>query len=117
MTAELVEVPHVENVFDLDAVLAEREPKAPFVFRFGADTFSLPASPDLRAIAAFSAERLDEGFRILFGAEQWERLQASETVLDGEAFSALFEAYTAHVGEDLGESKASPKSSPRTAKR
>ncbi len=112
-----MEVPQVENVFDLDAVLAEREPKSPFVFRFGADTFSLPASPDLRVIAAFESERVDDGFRLLFGTEQWERLQASEKVLDADAFAALFAAYTAHIGEDLGESKASPKSSQKTVKR
>lgn len=107
----------VEDVYDLDAVIAERTEKAPFIFRFGGEAYSLPPRPDMRAAAALSAGRLDDGFRLLLGEAQWERLQASPATFDDSAFLAMYEAYQTHIGEDLGESKASPSSSRKTVKR
>lgn len=93
--------------FDLDAVLAESPRGTPFRFRFGGELYELPADPDLRALAALNAERLDEGFRMLLGATQWERMRASDTSFGNEAFEKLLVRYQKHVG-DLGESPASP---------
>lgn len=93
--------------FDLSAALAEREKKPAFGFEFGGEHFELPASPDLRAFAALTAGRLDDGFRLLLGADQWARLQAVDEVFDDTAFEVLFETYQQHIGTDLGESTAS----------
>lgn len=95
-------------VYDLDAVIAEREPARPFTFKFGGDVYTLPPRPDMRAAAALAAGRLDEGFAMLLGADQYERLQAAEAVFDDEALLSMMNAYQAHVGLDLGESAASP---------
>lgn len=115
--AVVPDAPEVEDIFDLDALIAEREEKAPFVFRFGGEAYSLPPRPDLRAAAAFSDERINDGFRILLGAAQWERLQAAEQVFDDKAFESMYLAYQAHIGADLGESSASAKSSRATARK
>lgn len=95
------------SVYDLDAVIAEATPREPFRFKFGGEAYELPASPDLRAFAALTAERLDDGFRLLLGPDQWSRLQASDSVFDQTAFEHLIVAYQEHVGADLGESGAS----------
>lgn len=110
-------VPEVEYDYDLDAVIAEREAVKPFTFKFGGESFTLPPRPDMVAATDLSAGRLDEGFKRLFGESQWERIHASEAVLDDVALTALFERYQAHTGMDLGESKASQNSSRNTAKR
>lgn len=107
----------VEDVFDLDRVIAEREVKPAFVFRFDGETYSLPARPDMRAAALFADAQLRQGFEVLLGSAQWERLVASEATFDDQAFTAMYEAYQAHIGEDLGESKASTRSSKSTAKK
>lgn len=107
----------VEDIYDLDRVIAERDEKAPFTFRFGGEVYSLPPRPDMRAAAALSGGRLDAGFEMLLGKSQWERLQAAEAVFDDETLLAMMTAYQAHIGEDLGESKASQKSSRNTAKK
>ena len=93
--------------YDLDAALAEKEPRPPFTFRFGGEEFSLSADPDVRALAAFSAGRLDDALRSLLGATQWDRMQAVEAVLDVDALRNLLEAYGSHAGVNLGESAAS----------
>lgn len=95
------------SVYDLDAVIAESAPREPFRFKFGGEEYVLPASPDLRAFAALSAERLDDGFRLMLGPDQWARLQACDAVFDQTAFEHLIVAYQEHVGADLGESGAS----------
>lgn len=111
-------VPDEPAVFDLDAVIAERETRAPFEFRFGGVQFTLPPELDVRVIAALSAGRFDDGLRMLLGSAQWEALQAVEEVFDADALNALFDAYGKHLGEDLlGESPASTRSSRHTAKR
>lgn len=93
--------------FDLDAVVAEQEPPEPFEFTFGGETYSLPGEPDVRAFAALTAERLDEGLRLLLGAEQWKRMQDSPAHFRQSQLEALIVAYGAHVGADVGESQAS----------
>lgn len=111
-------VPDEPAVFDLDAVIAEREPRAPFEFTFGGEAFVLPPAMDLRVIAALSSGRFDDGLRMLLGPEQWEKIQQVDAVFDSAAFEALFKAFGDHLGADLmGESQASTRSSSRTAKR
>jgi len=117
VSAELVPAPDVEDIFDLDAVIAEREKKPPFVFRFGGESYSLPTRPDVRAAAALGAGRLDDGLRMMLGQAQWERLQEAEAVFDDQALLSIMEAYQKHTGDDLGESKASTRSSRNTAKK
>lgn len=109
--------PEVVPDFDLDAVIAEREETPPFKFKFGGEWYTLPPRPDMVANTHLVAGRLDEGFARLFGPSQWERIQKSDAVLDDLGLLQLFEAYQEHIGEDLGESKASPKRSRNTAKR
>jgi hypothetical protein len=106
MTDEATDEVPDDDEFDLDAVIAEREPVKAFRFRFAGERYTLPGDPDLRAIAALRADRLDEGFRMLLGEKQWDRMQAADAVFDNASFEALFERYQKHVG-DLGESQAS----------
>jgi hypothetical protein len=108
-----------DNVFDLDAVIAEREERAPFQFRFGGQVFQLPgAGLDIRVIAALQGERIDDGLRMLMGDTQWATLQSLEATFDQEAFYALLRQYGKHIGEDIvGESGASTGSSNGTGKR
>lgn len=106
-----------EISFDLDRVIAERDVTPPFTFTFGGEVYSLPPRPDMIANTHLVAGRLDEGFERLFGPSQWDRIQKSDAVLDDLGLLQLFEAYQEHMGEDLGESKASPKRSRNTAKR
>lgn len=96
-----------DPTYDLDAVIAEREPRSPFTFRFGGEVYSLPAWPDLRAAAALDTGRIYDGLRLLLGAEQWARLQAAEAVFDEDAFVDMYRAYQRHIGAALGESGAS----------
>jgi hypothetical protein len=103
--------------FDLDKVLAERKKTPPFQFTFDGERYVLPGRPDVRAAAAMSAGRLDDGFRLLLGPDQWDKLQASPKVFDDDALITLMEAYQAHSGEDLGEFRASTNSSSTTVKR
>lgn len=110
-------VPAEPPAFDLDKIIAEREPKQPFRFVFGGDEYSLPPNPDLTAMALLTDPTTTrQGLAKLLGEEQWERLVSSEAILDVPALNALLEAYQDHVG-DLGESKASARSSKATAKK
>ena len=115
--AEIAAVPDPDPVFDLDKVIDEREPAKPFTFKFDGELYSLPARPDMLAAAALEGERLDEGFRLLLGTDQYARIQASEKVFDDVALVAMMTAYEKHIGENLGESEASATSSRNTAKR
>ncbi len=98
--------------FDLDAVIAEREreKREPFTFPFDGDDYTLPPSPDIRADSFFAAGNLAEGFRLMFGEEQWAKLVASKKHLDSDAFLALYHAYQQHTGDPAGEAPASPNS-------
>lgn len=112
-----MEVPKVENIVDIDAIMAERDEKPPYVFTFGGEVYSLPARIDIRAVAAMSRGDLDVSMRLLLGQAQWERLQASESVFNDETLTVVMDKYQEHMGEALGESKASTKSSRSTAKK
>lgn len=94
--------------FDLDAVLAEEETRAPFRFTFDGKPYELPASIDIRAIAAISAGRLDDGLRLLLNPDQWQAIQDSPKMLTSNALRQLFDTYTAFAdGATAGESSAS----------
>jgi hypothetical protein len=88
--------------FDLDAVVTESD-ATPFPFTFGGEDYTLPAQVDIVAAAALEGGKLYEGLRKLLGDSQWDRLLASEAVLDQEKLKALMEAYAKHVGLSLGE--------------
>jgi hypothetical protein len=109
------------DVFDLDVLRRERE-QEPFRFRFGGEDFELPASPDVRAVAAWSAaakdeSRFEDALKALLGADQWGRLVAVVDVFDMESFQALMGAYGEFTGAAVGESQASSPSSNRAARR
>jgi hypothetical protein len=108
-----------EDVFDLDKVIAEREERPPFQFKFGGQRFTLPgAGIDVRVIAALQGERIDDALEMLLGVGQWATLQRLEAVFDQESFYALLQAYGKHLGEDIvGESPASGSSSNGTGKK
>lgn len=97
------------EVFDLDAVANEANGE-PFRFRFGGEDYELPPSIDIRAVVAMQAGRLDEGLRALLTPAQWERVQASPSVLSGKVLLSLFEAYARHSGLTVGESSGSTSS-------
>lgn len=99
--------------FDLDALEHEANGE-PFTFRFGGEVYSLPASPDLRAIASLEAQRLDDALLRLLGEEQYGRLMASPATFDAPTFETLLEAYREHLGVAPGNSSASTGSSVTT---
>jgi hypothetical protein len=100
--------------FDLDALVREAETD-PFVFTFGGEDYELPSQPDIRAVAAMTAGRLDQALTLLLGPDQWERMQSAEAVFDMTSLQALMEAYVAHGGTSLGNSQAPTSSSKSTA--
>jgi hypothetical protein len=102
------------DVYDLDALEHEAE-EEPFFFRFGGEEYVLPPHLDIRAAAALGGGRIDDGLRILLGAEQWTRLQQADAVFDDRHLVALLEEYSSHIGVTLGELPASPSSLPSTA--
>jgi hypothetical protein len=101
--------------FDLDALLADTpDPRPVFRFRFGGEQYTLPPSIDIRAAAALQAGKLWDGLAVLLGAEQWERMQASQSTFNGDALKALMDRYAKHTGAPLGESSGSTSSSSST---
>lgn len=96
----------MSEVFDVDAALAEKA-REPFRFRFGGEEYELPPGIDLRAVPAITSGDLMGGFRRLFGAEQWSKIEAAEAVLDTDVVMVLLDAYLAHSGVTLGESRGS----------
>jgi len=93
---------------DLDKVITEEQGRDPYTFTFDGETYTLPPSMDVRAVAAIAAGRLDDGLRILLNPEQWQRLQDSPKVLPVAALEKLFEDYAAYNGvESLGKSSGS----------
>lgn len=98
------------EMLDVDALMAEASGE-PFQFKFGGDVYTLPFSPDMRAIAAMSAGRLDDALRMMLGADQWERLQQVDAVFDTRALQAIMDGYASHVGVNLPNSSGSTGSS------
>jgi hypothetical protein len=107
--------------FDLDAVMAEQEAAAPaaFTFTFDRKKYTMPRTPDVRAIMKIELDGdLHGGFAQLMGAEQWERLKASPKVLSTQALLRLYTEYVTYAaGVSPGESLASTRSSRSTAGR
>lgn len=103
-----------DDVFDLDALAAEARGE-PFRFRFGGDDYEMPPNVDIRAALAANEGRILDAFSILLGAEQWQRMLDSESTLDSDLFDKLMQAYYAHIGTSVGESRASSSSSKSTA--
>lgn len=105
-------------VFNLDKAIAEESPtRQPFTFVFDGITYELPAEIDIRAVAAISNGRMDDGLRLLLNPEQWEAIQASPKLFSSSVLDKLFAAYAAHVnGTPMGESSASTGSSKSTGR-
>jgi len=101
------------DVFDLDALESEGEP---FHFRHGGEDYELPPDPDIRAAVAQGEGNVLKALELLLGEEQWERILASDAVLDSKKFNALMAAYEKHIGASMGESEASTRSSRSTGR-
>jgi hypothetical protein len=102
--------------FDLDAVIASREP-GPFTFTFGGKEWAWPPALDLRATAALLEGRVWDALQMQFGPEQYAEFMATGGGFDEGAVAELFKAHAAHLGSSLGESSASSSSSGSTARR
>lgn len=81
--------------FDLDAVANDGEP---FEFTFGGETFSFPADAPMAFNSLISEGHDLEGFRLLFGDEQWARVEAMPDKLGTRKARALLKAYNEHLG-------------------
>lgn len=102
----------LHTMFDLDKVLEEEEEKPDFEFSFDGDKYTLPGAIDVRAIAAISGGRLDDGLRMLLDPEQWQKIQDSPKRLTITALERLFDDYAKFTGAtSLGGSSASTPSS------
>lgn len=101
--------------FDLDAVASEVT-REPFEFTFGGETYTLSPTFDIRIVGHLTEGEVIEALRLTLGDEQWDQMQASETVLTSEQFKALFDAYMKHCGIDAGEASASTGSSRSTGR-
>ena len=106
----------MSGVFDLDAMAAEAEGREPFRFMFGGVEYELSPDLDFRVVAQLNKGLIYEGLARLLGAEQWERMQASDQLLTEDMLAKLFEAYQAHTGTSLGELSASTSSSVSTVR-
>lgn len=102
--------------FNLDAVEVEASGK-PFVFTFGGEKYTIDAPPDVQGAAMLERGEVSAAMERLLGEEQWARIIASDEVLDGNRFAALFEAMGDHFGVDAGKSSGSSRSSKNTAGR
>lgn len=105
-----------DDVFDLDALIAEAEGE-PFLFTFGGEKYELPPRVDMLALIALDEGRLGDGLRLLFGEDQWQQIEDSDAVFNDQAMEALLQRYFAHLGVELGKSGASSRSSGSTGGR
>lgn len=96
-------------MFNLDAVANEAD-GIPFEFIFGGEKYQLPPSPDVLAASMFAVGNFYGGLQRMLGDEQWQRIVASDAVMDQDRLAALLNAYKAHAGADVGESLASTRS-------
>lgn len=99
-----------EEVFDLDAVVAEAE-QTPFRFKFGGEEFTMSPLDLKMGLKELTTVEL---FQAILGEEQWARIVASPARLTEPAFVALLDRWTKHYGMAPGESPASPRSSVST---
>lgn len=88
-----------DPVFDADAFQREGD-RPDFVFRFGGEEYRLPFSPDVRAVSRIRMDNLVGAFEAILGAEQWARIEASQTILDLPTLKAILDAYAKHGGLD-----------------
>lgn len=93
-------------MFDLNAAIQEKASE-PFRFHFGDGDYVLPPTPDLRAIVLLTEGQLAPALRVLLGPDQWAQLEGEAATFGLEAFTALINAYMAHAGTTLPESRAS----------
>lgn len=105
--------------FDLDAFIAEQASAAgPFEFEFGGQTFTTVSSqPDIRVAVLLDRGDVNACLRAMLGDEQYNTLVSCPALLTHAGLVELLRQWAAHGGSSVGESSASPASSPATAKR
>jgi hypothetical protein len=90
---------------DLDELLGDAPQRPPFTFRFGGQSFTISGTIDVRMAAAIDAGRLDDGLRLLLGAEQYRRLQECPGTFGAAHLKAVLDSYDRNSkGPRLGES-------------
>lgn len=94
---------------DLDAVTAEATTTEPFKFTFGGEKYKVTAeNADMRIVIRMTDNELAEALRLMLGAEQYARLDASPEAFTDERLAALYEGWCAHYGlGEPGKSEAS----------
>jgi hypothetical protein len=103
-----------DDVFDVDALVVEAGRK-PFRFRLGGDTYTMPPSPDFRAVEAISnGADANIVLGLLMGDDQWKRLQDSEAVIDVWALKQIMDRYAEHAGVTVPNSPGSTEPSTPT---
>lgn len=105
--------------FNLDRWIEEQDGK-PFEFTFAGEGYTCPWGIDFRLVIIASRgkpEEIEQAFVSMLGADQWLRLMSADTHLPFPAMLKLLEQYAAQSGISLGESLASPSSSPTKATR
>jgi hypothetical protein len=103
----------MSETFDFDVVLAEAQHRV-FNFKLGGQELSMLHARDIdyQIIASgigTSAEAIDNAFKAAMSSEVYEALRAARPGM--EAVTALFTAWFAHAGIDLGKSMDSEDSS------
>jgi hypothetical protein len=105
--------------FDLNAARDEtaNDKRVPFDFDFDGTNYTLPIEVDVRIFARAPETSLAELFRQLLGEEQWQKIDASPSMLTNDMLVKLFDSYTRHqTGATVGESAASANSLKSTAR-
>lgn len=100
------------SVFDLDAVIAEREALPDFVIRFGGQEYSCPGEMDLRVLGLMTKGLIGQALDVMLGKDQVAALYRSAGQLPAKTIWSILEAYSQHSGIDVGEGLASTSSSP-----
>jgi hypothetical protein len=105
--------------FNLDAWIDEQEGK-PFEFTWAGESYSCPWGIDFRLVqimAKGKPEDIEQAFVAALGRDQYVRMVSADKHLPFPAMVKLLEQYALQSGIELGESSASPGSSPKKATR
>ena len=100
--------------FDVDAIEVEAS-GTPFKFTFGGETYTVPAIVDFKITAHLRRGDFASAIEAMVGPEQWQKILASDAVLNLERANAIVTAFAEHVGTTVGKSRASRRSSKSTA--
>lgn len=86
-----------EDIFDVDALMAERDQR-PFLFRWAGEVWSFPFSMDVRVVQAVNKGEVLEAVEMLLGPEQWARLVDVPEILDVVTLKAIIDRYVERQG-------------------